>query len=336
MTRQFPRALEERPLRLNGATRTMIANSTPRPAGTNRASGLFPALHQDREVRRPYECKGHNATSIRVSGLSRSIEVKAASERDEYAQAFRMLASRYQARGYEEPSAKLFRFTAFHVLPETVTYIAKERDRVVATLSLVPDTRLLGLPMECIYGPEIAELRGQGRRMAEPTSLADEGLTAREFSRVFMTMITLMKQYHVSQGGDTWVITVNPRHRNYYVKVLGYRPLGPCRSYPSVCGHPAEAYLVDLPMMKMNAPGAYRTIFGQPLPPSVLTVPARPADHARYFGERSTQADRRTIMNLSMEVECLGSPPRWKEGATQGTLAGRYIRNREELGACGP
>jgi hypothetical protein len=45
-------------------------------------------------------------------------------------------------------------------------------------------------------------------------SLAEDGLSRRESLRVFMALIRVMFQYHVAQGGDTWVITVNPRHRN--------------------------------------------------------------------------------------------------------------------------
>jgi hypothetical protein len=254
--------------------------------------------------------------AILVPGMSRPIEVKIASTRSEYEQAFQLLAARYQARGYEEPSAKLFRFTPYHVLPDTVTFVAKDGDEVVTTFSLVPDTTLLGLPMECIYGREVESLRREGRRIAEVTSLADRGLKTREFIRVFTALIALMKQYHVRQGGDTWVITVNPRHRSYYRKVLGYVPLGPRRTYPTVRDNPAEAFLLDVEMMMENAPAMFRTIFGEPLPDCALTAPTRPADHARYFGEQSTQTDRRMIAEITSVVEHFGSPPRWKEEAS--------------------
>ena len=41
---------------------------------------------------------------------------------------------------------------------------------------------------------------------------------------MFNALIRLMKQHHVRHGGDTWVITVNPKHRNFYTKVLGFVP----------------------------------------------------------------------------------------------------------------
>ena len=251
--------------------------------------------------------------SILVAGPSRTLEVKIAATRDEFEQAFRMLACQYRTRGYESPSPKLFRFTPYHVLPDTTTFVAKHGATVVATLSLVPDTALLGLPLEGIYGPEVAHLRREGRRLAEVTSLADQGLGHREFLHVFAALARLMCQHHASQGGDSWVITTHPRHAAYYRKVLGFVPLGPRRSNPAVQDHPAEALLMDVNLMRAKAPTRHLEIFGEPLPRSILAAPGRPCDHAQYFSTQSTQADRRTILDLLHQVEHLGGRSRWHE-----------------------
>src|SRR5947208_2344364 len=82
---------------------------------------------------------------------------------------------------------------------------------------------------------EIRRLRTSRCRMAEVSSLAaDKSLKLREFRQVFVAMIRMMFQHHVSHGGDTWVITVNPRHRDFYTKGMGFVPLGPPRTYSSV------------------------------------------------------------------------------------------------------
>jgi hypothetical protein len=240
---------------------------------------------------------GADPRSVLVPGLGRPIRVKIASEREEFEQAFRLLAARYRNRGYDTPGSGEFRFTPFHALPGTVTFVAKDGERVAATLSLVPDNPTLGLPMESLYGEEVGALRREEKGLAEVTSLADDGLGTREFLRVFSALIRLMFQYHVRvNGGDTWVITVNPRHRGYYSKVLGFEPLGPCRPYSAVRGHLAEAFVLDVDTMRVNAPVKHQEIFGEPLPVPVLTAVGRPADHAPQFGARSTQADRRTIL----------------------------------------
>jgi hypothetical protein len=180
-------------------------------------------------------------------------------------------------------------------------------------MSLVADTSLLGLPMEVIYGTEVSELRREGRRLAEATSLADEGLTCSEFIRVFTEFIRIAIHYHLRQGGDSWVIAINPRHRSFYLKVLGFIPFGPRRSYPSVQGHPAEAFLLDVALMRANAPAMYETIFGASPAESILCPSPWSRDSVLHLGRNSTQIDCRTVESLLLSVEHLGSEPRWRE-----------------------
>jgi hypothetical protein len=248
---------------------------------------------------------------VRVPGVARDIEVKIATQRDELEEAFRLVAANYRSRGYEAASTKPLRFTPYHALPDTTTFVAKHDGHVVATLSLVADNTLLGLPLESIYGPELQALRLEGRRMGEVTSLADTGLGVREFLQVFVTMIKLMVHYHVGHGGDTWVITVNPRHRAFYSKVIGFVPLGPCRSYACVQGAPAEAYVIDVPTMKQNAPKMHGEIVGEAPAQALLTPRPIPAHLVRYFGSNSTQTNARAVQEILDYVACYGSPRRW-------------------------
>jgi hypothetical protein len=249
--------------------------------------------------------------SIEVPGISRKVRVKIASEFDELKGAFRLLATNYRACGYESPSIGLFRFTPYHVLPTTVTLVAKHENHVVATLSVVLDTELCGLPMESVYREEIDGLRREGRHVAEATCLADQDLGIHEFVRVFKTLIKVGMQYHVRQGGDSWVIAVNPRHRVFYQKVLGFVPLGPRRAYPSVQGHPAEAYVSGVDLLKTHAPEMSREVLGEQLPGSVLRSPRWSPTRVQYFGKRSTQADGGSIDTLLAHVERFGGRPRW-------------------------
>jgi hypothetical protein len=253
--------------------------------------------------------------SIRVPNLSRDIRVMIAWERTEWEQAFQLVRESYQAAGYEAPGDKPLRFTLFHALPDTVTFVAKHEERVLLTFSMVPDNTLLGLPMESVYGKEITALRKEGRRLAEVISFAAGNLGLKEFPLVFRSIIRLMKQYHISQGGDSWVITVNPKHRQFYTKVLGYVPLGPCRSYARVQGAPAEAFMLDLDLMKSYAPNTYLEMFAEPLPHAALAAPAMAPVLAREFAARSTQTNAVALDALLCELEHLGSPRRWADPA---------------------
>jgi hypothetical protein len=249
--------------------------------------------------------------AVPVPGVSRSIEVKIASKRQEWEEAFQLVAANYRARGYEVASSKPLRFTPFHALPDTQTLVAKHEGHVVATFSIVLDNTQLGLPMESIYGDEIAALRNKGHRLLETTSLADTGLSVREFLQVFVALIRLGMQYHTAQGGDTYVISVNPRHKSFYSKVLGFLPLGPCRAYACVQDAPAEAFWVNNDLLKERAPRMYGEIFGEPLPKQVLQTVKMPRDLIRQFDRQSSLGDAATLENVLSFMDHYGNARRW-------------------------
>ncbi len=289
----------------------MATLSLPLPGGflIDEALGLFRRGRAVPEPGRRKIVRRLEPQPIRVPGISREIVVKIASEPEEWEQAFELVAANYQEKGYET-TAKPYRFTPYHALPDTTVFVAKLEGRVVATFSLVADNTLLGLPMEAIYGEEIAELRRQGRRMAEVTSLAVTELGQREFLQVFTTLIKVLQQYHVSCGGDTWVITVNPRHRSFYAKVLGFRPLGPCKAYAAVGDAPAEAYVLVRDLMRANAPRTYEHVFGEWLSPAVLAGVSLPRPFIRYFWAESNQADEARLGHVLRSVAA-SSPRAW-------------------------
>ena len=105
----------------------------------------------------------------------------------------------------------------------------------------------------------------------------------REFVQTFIRLIQLATQYHTGHGGDAGVIAVNPRHRQFYTRVLGFVRLGPCRSYAAVQDHPAEAFWITEELMHDNTPIMHDAIFGQPLPREALCGPKMPRYLVRQF-----------------------------------------------------
>ena len=248
---------------------------------------------------------------IQVPGLVRDVHVKIASVRAEWTQAFALVAASYRARGYQCANSKAFRFTPYHALPDTVTFVAKHGDAVIATLSLVFDNTLLGLPMASIYGTEIDRLRAAGRHVVEVTSLADAGLGIREFVPIFVSLMHLMTQYALSQDADALVISVHPRHRNFYRKVLGFVPLGTCRAYPAVEDHPAEGYFVDEPLLWAKAPRMHETMLGRRLPPQALASIRMPRHLVQYFGSQSTPECSQQLGEIFEFLHAGGNSRRW-------------------------
>src|SRR5262249_5748437 len=212
-----------------------------------------------------------------VPGIRPHVRVRIAACRDDWEQAFHLVAGKYQERGYEMSESCAFRFTAHHALPDNVVLVAREQSRVIATLSLSMDNTLLGLPMENIYGREVRVLRRTGRRLCEVGSLADTDLSPREFIPVFTALIKLAWQHHVYHGGDTGFTAVNPGLRSSYWPGLGFEPRGGCRACPAVRNPPAEAFVLPISQLQRNAPDMYRKLFAEALPVETLVAPRMPA-----------------------------------------------------------
>lgn len=246
-----------------------------------------------------------------VPGINRDIEVKIASTVEEWEAAFRLVRKNYVDSGYESSSPKLLRFTPYHALPDTTVFVAKCEGEVVATFSLVADGKPLGLPLDALYQEEVDALRRQGRRLGEITSLAVAGLSQREFIQVFSALIRLLTQYHHRQGGDTYLITVNPRHRSFYCKMIGFVALGPCRAYEAVAGNPAEAYWVDRELIQASGSRMYEPMFCDMLPDEMLNAPKMSPDLIRRLASQSSQFDVLDAEQILGYIKSHGSTRAW-------------------------
>jgi hypothetical protein len=103
------------------------------------------------------------------------------------------------------------------------------------------------LPADENFREQLDILRGQGRRLCEPSRLAiDAGVT----KRVFASMIHVSYLYaHVLNGFSDYVIEVNPRHVAFYQRMLGFERVGPVRQCSRVG---APAVLLRVPLCHMG------------------------------------------------------------------------------------
>jgi hypothetical protein len=130
--------------------------------------------------------------------------------------------------------------------PDALTLLAENKSgQAVGTVSLVLDSED-GLPCDEIYGPELAALRSQGRRLLEVTRLAINQTHAH--SKQLLTLLCNAPFVYGAQVADCTdlVIEVNPRHVAYYVRLLKFDILGSERECPRVQGAPAVLLRGDL------------------------------------------------------------------------------------------
>lgn len=256
-------------------------------------------------VRRPV------SRTVPVPEVGRDLQVKIASTRPEWEQAFRLVEENYEAHGYEAPHAGEYRFTPYHALPCTFVVVAKEQGRVLATLSVIMDNTLLGLPAEGIYPAEIEDVRRRGRRLFEFGNLADRGLSRREFLPVFLTLVQVAVQAVHRQGADMALVTSTVRHGIFYRKVMGFMPLGPSRPYPYVRDTLAQAYWLDIPHLKATLPALHQRLLGEALSAEVLVPASVPADLVRQLATRSSKCPAGCTDTILRSVASSGCPRRW-------------------------
>jgi hypothetical protein len=108
--------------------------------------------------------------------------------------------------------------------PNQLTMNAELFGRIYATLTVNVDSAA-GLALDKTYGAEAARLRAQGRKLCEFGRFAVDP-SARS-KRLIASLFNLLYiySYRVKNCTDV-LIEINPRHRDFYEKLLEFKPMG--------------------------------------------------------------------------------------------------------------
>lgn len=211
------------------------------------------------------------------------VTVKVATSRAEFTGAFQLVYRSYLRAGLCSPSASALRITPYHLAPSTDVLIGKLRGEVISTLSLVRDGEL-GLPLEGVYGDEVARRRAEGLRLAEVSCLADRRKEPARFFGLFCDLSRVMIQMAEAEGIDQLLIAVHPRHARMYCRAMAFQRIGETREYPLVNGNAAVALTLDLEWVRTEQPMIWERFAGSPLPAEVIRRrPMCEADR-KHFG----------------------------------------------------
>lgn len=150
-----------------------------------------------------------------------------------------LLKKMYGWRGYEvDPSV--------HHMLNRITLYAETGGMTVGTMSLCLDDPSLGLPADENFRDKLDLLRGQQRRLCEPSRLAiDKGVSKRVFAALIHISYIYARNIH---GYSDYIIEVNPRHVQFYKRMLGFRDFGGERNCSRV-GAPAVLLRLELEHM---------------------------------------------------------------------------------------
>jgi len=198
-----------------------------------------------------------------------NIQYKIAATQQERAEAFRLVYNCYLQSGLGEPNPHEMRVTPYHLLPTTEVFLASYDDEPISTVTLVIDGDL-GLPMESVYGREVALFRHWGLNVGEVSCLADRRREFRGFFPVFLRLSRLVVQYARRRGLDGLLLAVHPRHARFYQRFMDFELFGRQKAHPAVRNAPAVALFLDFARVDRERPENYDTFFGEPLPDEML------------------------------------------------------------------
>jgi len=123
--------------------------------------------------------------------------------------------------------------------PHRVTMTISEEDKVIGTITLGIDSPS-GLLADEIFKDEVDAYRARGRKVCELTKLAFDPTTRSKTALASLFHIIFIYLRQVQKCTDIF-IEVNPRHRRFYERMLGFRKHGPKKMNPRVN---APAYLL--------------------------------------------------------------------------------------------
>ena len=200
----------------------------------------------------------------------------------EFESAFRVIHDSYAQHGFILPNRASIWLNEHHLLASSRVFLAMQTKQVCGTLTLVEDGPL-GVPMESLFGQEVQQCRETNGSIAEATCLArslpgsTEGSKS-EGPKIVNQLMGAVAQTARRSGIKQILITVHPRHAQYYIRLAGFRSLGPPRAYPAVRGHLALPLALHLPSLSQVCPAAHRRYFGMQFSETTLaTHPTSPA-----------------------------------------------------------
>lgn len=180
---------------------------------------------------------------------------RVARTKSELEQAFSLVYKEYANRGYIPKGYKSkLRLSLYNALPSTTTFVAMKGKMVVASVTLIPSTRL-GVPMDKIYKKELDRLRRKKRRIAECSQFAiDNTLFPQGWFSMFnfakfifiYKLFRLVTSYASKVDGLTDLcIAINPKHQHLY-NFMAFKKLAGLKYYGSVNKAPAIAKRLNL------------------------------------------------------------------------------------------
>jgi len=170
------------------------------------------------------------AHELEVDG--RTFQIRLANTETVRSDASSLIHRMYASRGYTVKNP-------LQEHPNRFTMTISENDLVIGTITVGIDSPS-GILADEIFKDEVDAYRARGRKVCELTKLAFDPTTRSKVALASLFHIIFIYARCVHQCTDAF-IEVNPRHRRFYERMLGFQKHGPKKINPRVN---APAYLL--------------------------------------------------------------------------------------------
>jgi hypothetical protein len=139
---------------------------------------------------------------------------------------YRLTHECYLENGYiqPQPNGLLAHYPAFDHLSETTILVALCGEEVVGSISITRDGPQK-LTVDEDFGSTCDAIRAEGRTLAAAWRLVVKK-SHRDQLKVVKALIFNAMRLAISEGFNTWIITVNPKHAGLYRRLLNMREVG--------------------------------------------------------------------------------------------------------------
>lgn len=189
--------------------------------------------------------------------------MKVANQPSERRQAFQLCHDVYCRSGLTAGEQQGLRVMRQHLTDTTNVLIASTATEVVFTVTLVGDGEF-GLPMESLFGDEVAQMRAAGVRLAEVSCLASsiDADQKRLRFETLVNMISLLIQSARRRGVERLLLAVHPKHAKAYERLFGCVRCSDVKSYAAVRGNPAVLCMHDFADLDIKRYPLFDKVYG--------------------------------------------------------------------------
>ena len=165
--------------------------------------------------------------------------IKIANSLEEREAVFRLAYQVYLDKNYVKKKSNEWLIQNYDFDAETVILMVQDQNKkIVGSVTIVFDG-YSKLPATSIYNDEIRQLRASGNRMAELSRLVISP-DFRNSKEILILLFNYLAIYiHHVRKFNSFIVQVNPRHKNYYKTLLNFEEIGQEKPCPSVQSAPA-------------------------------------------------------------------------------------------------